>query len=76
MSEKKLTQKEKAVKYDNWVKFVDSRGLSDVLLEPTKVKEKMNKLKEEITTLKQKTHTLTISCDGLKKRNKKLQDKK
>lgn len=75
MSEKpkKLTIKEKAVKYDNWIKWVASRGLTDVLVEPLKVKEKMDDLKREITDLKGKVHTLDISGNGLRERNKKLQ---
>lgn len=53
MAEKKLTIKEKAVLYDNWLKYVDNRGWSEVLQEPLKVKAIIDKLKAQIKQLEE-----------------------
>jgi len=53
MSEKKLTVKEKAKLYENWLKFVDGKGYTEIFAEPQKTKEKFDKLNKEITQHKE-----------------------
>jgi len=81
MTEEKLTIKEKAVKYDNWVKYVDGRGWSEILQKPLKVKIVIDKLKKEIKDLKQQVEShkgtgIMLSRDNqiLKRQKIVLQD--
>jgi len=73
----KLTQKEKADLYDNWLAYVNGRGWTEVMAEPQKIKEKFDKLKKEIRYLQELNNGLNSACDIIKARNKKLtEDKK
>lgn len=58
--------KEDAQSYQNWLKFVAGRGLTDVLVEPLKVKERFDKLKKEIRYLQELNNGLNAACDVLK----------
>lgn len=60
MPEKKLTQKAKALLYDNWLKYTKSRGWSDILKKPLEIKKIIDKLKlekKELQELNQIEHT-------------------
>jgi len=72
VEKKKLTIKEKAQLYDNWLKYVDNRGWTDCFAEPQKIKEEFDKLKKEISYTKELNHGLSQACDILKTKNKKV----
>ena len=70
-----LEMKVKTQLYYNWLKFVDGRGLTDVLIEPYKVKEKFKKLNNEIKFVNEMNHGLDQTCNILKTKNEKLREK-
>lgn len=72
---------EDANSYQNWLKFVAGRGLTDVLVEPLKVKERFDKLKKEIKELKDSIENMNVVIlrhesenDNLKQKLEKIQE--
>lgn len=47
-----LEMKEKTQLYNNWLKFCDNRGYTEIFAEPQETKEKFDKLKKEIKSHK------------------------
>jgi len=76
MAEKKLTQKAKALLYDNWIKYTNNRSWSDVLKKPLEVKAIMDKLKSEKKALNQKNQGLEQACDMLRSHIKRMKEEK
>lgn len=71
---KKLSQKEKADLYDNWLAYVNGRGWTEVMAEPQKIKEKFDKLNKEIRYINELNNGLNSACDIFKGKRKQLQE--
>ncbi|KKN76195.1 hypothetical protein LCGC14_0372210 [marine sediment metagenome] len=64
--------KEDANSYKNWLKYVDNRGWTDILKEPLKIKEIMDKIKADVRYYKELNNGLNQACDLLNEKKKKL----
>jgi len=79
MAEKKLTIKQKAQLYDNWLKYTAGKGWSDILKKPLEIKKVIDKLKlekKDLQELNQVEHTKSfVSMAKLEKIKKSITSK-
>ena len=71
---KKLTIAEKAKLYDNWLKYVDGRGWTEVMAEPEQIKQEYKRLKKETESHKGTGVMLSKENQILKRQKIVLQD--
>ena len=74
MSEEKLTQKQKAKLYDNWLKFVDGKGYTEIFAEPQKIKEKIDNLNKESDILQRTAIMLSKENQNLKRQKRAAEE--
>jgi len=74
MSEKKLTIKDKAHLYDNWLEYVAGRGWTECFAEPEKIKQEFDRLNKEIVSHKGTGIMLSKENQILKRHKTVLKD--